>query len=226
MPLIRGHHSFDDHYAQIPNAWLRDKNLSLDTIGLLAQLMSHTPGWRISQESLAKANGVGRDAIRRMIRELVTAGYLSVSEKQVHNDKGYLAGFTYTTKDPEQPSQVEPLLVEPTKADTAHKKTNNQEQQLKENKTKNIYSDDFELFWQKYPRHEGSKAKASKAYEFAVGGNGTTTLFHALEVWLRHPSKQDKTYWPYAERWLRDLRFNDELPSVQGESSRNIVGDF
>jgi predicted transcriptional regulator len=230
MPLIRGQHSFDGRYAQIPNFMLRDKKLSLDTIGLLAQLMSHSPGWRVSQESLAKANNVGRDSIRRMIRELVEAGYLSVSEKQVHNEKGYLAGYVYTTKDPDgmtqEPLLVEPLSAEPTKADTAHKKTNNQENNLKENKTKNIYSEDFELFWQKYPRHEGSKVKASKAYEFAVGGNGTTTLFHALEIWLRHPSKQDKTYWPYAERWLRDLRFNDELPPVQGESSRKIVGDF
>lgn len=229
MPLIRGQHSFDGRYAQIPNFMLRDKKLSLDTIGLLAQLMSHSPGWRISQESLAKANGVGRDSIRRMIRELVDAGYLSVSEKQVHNEKGYLAGYTYTTKDPDdmaqEPSLVEPLLVEPTKANQAHKNTKNQENNIKENKTKNIYSEDFELFWQKYPRHEGSKAKAAKAYEFAVGGNGTTVLFHALDVWLRHPSKADRAYWPYAERWLRDLRFNDELPVPNG-TSRKIVGDF
>ena len=140
MPLIRGHHSFDDQYAQIPNAWLRDRNLSLDTIGLLAQLISHTPGWRISQESLAKANNVGRDSIRRMIRELVDAGYLAVSEKQVHNEKGYLAGFTYTTKDPEpsqvEPSLVQPLSAEPMKANKAHKNTNNQEQQVKENNKK------------------------------------------------------------------------------------------
>ena len=137
MPLIRGHHSFDDQYAQIPNSWLRDKNLSLDTIGLLAQLMSHSPGWRVSQESLAKANNVGRDSIRRMIRELVEAGYLSVSEKQVHNEQGYLAGFVYTTKDPE-PSQAAPLLAEPTKADTAHKNTKKQEDQVKEQHIKDI----------------------------------------------------------------------------------------
>lgn len=227
MPLIRGQHSFDGRYAQIPNFMLRDKNLSLDTIGLLAQLMSHSPGWRVSQESLAKANNVGRDSIRRMIRELVAAGYLSVSEKQVHNEKGYLAGYTYTTKDPDtvtqQPSLVEPLSAEPTKAEQAHKNTNNLENNLKENKLKNIYSDDFEKFWKLFPRHEGSKMKAAKAYELAVAVNSTSTLFAALESWLRHPLKQDKTYWPYAERWLRDQRFNDELP---GSSARRIDGDF
>ena len=56
--------------------------------------------------------------------------------------------------------------------------------------------------------------------------HSTTVLFGALELWLRHPLKQDRTYWPYAERWLRDLRFNDELPAVPGQASRKIVGDF
>lgn len=233
MPLIRGQHSFDGRYAQIPNFMLRDKKLSLDTIGLLAQLMSHSPGWRVSQESLAKANNVGRDSIRRMIRELVEAGYLSVSEKQVHNEKGYLAGYTYTTKDPndmtQEPMLVEPLLAEPTKADTAHKNTKDQENNLKENKTKNTYSDDFETFWKKYPRHEGSKVKAAKAFEFAVGGNSTTFLFGSLEIWLKHPSKQDITYWPYAERWLRDRRFEDELLTEKKPTETvkpKILGDW
>jgi hypothetical protein len=76
MPLIRGHHSFDDHFTQIPNDWLRDKTISLGAKGLLAQLLSHAPGWRISQESLARDNGVGRDAIRTLINELLEAGYL------------------------------------------------------------------------------------------------------------------------------------------------------
>ena len=35
MPLIRGYHSFDDHFTQIPNSWLRDTRLSLKAIGLL-----------------------------------------------------------------------------------------------------------------------------------------------------------------------------------------------
>jgi len=64
MPLVRGRHSFDDQFTQIPNAWLRDNRLSLQARGLLAQLMSHAPGWNITQESLAKANNIGRDAMR------------------------------------------------------------------------------------------------------------------------------------------------------------------
>lgn len=219
MPLIRGHHSFDDQYAQIPNSWLRDKNLSLDTIGLLAQLMSHSPGWRISQESLAKANNVGRDSIRRMIRELVEAGYLSVSEKQVHNEKGYLAGFTYTTKDP-KPSQAEPLLVEPTKADKAHKNTNNQEQQVKEQHIKDIgkkpklldeswLPDDrlVEMFRTKWPLlNMSEQTEAFKLHHMAKGSKMADWGL-AYQKWMNQ-----------AQKWAAEKQ-----PAA---SSRKIVGDF
>lgn len=141
MPLIRGHHAFDGQFTQIPNAWLRDSRLSLGTRGLLAQLLSHAPGWRVSQENLAMANGVSRDTIRRMIGELVAAGYLSVSEKQSHNELGHLTGFTYTTKDPEamtqKPSLAEPTKAEPAKVNQAHKKNISKEDNLEEEQRKN-----------------------------------------------------------------------------------------
>jgi len=120
MPLIRGHQSFDDHFTQIPNAWLRDTRLSLAAKGLIAQLMSHKPGWQISITNLAMANGVGKDAMRTILNELLDAGYLSRSEKRERNAKGFLGGYVYTTKDPEPfdtaadcPRLDEPTLDEP-----------------------------------------------------------------------------------------------------------------
>lgn len=127
MALIRGHHSFDDHFTQIPNDWLRDQRLSLGAIGLLAQLLSHSPGWKITQENLARANNVGRDAIRTLINELVTNGYLLKSEKRERNSSGQLAGYNYVTTDPVlgEPTLAEPTQAEPTLADPTHKKTIN-----------------------------------------------------------------------------------------------------
>jgi predicted transcriptional regulator len=224
MPLIRGQHSFDGRYAQIPNFMLRDKKLSLDTIGLLAQLMSHSPGWRVSQESLAKANNVGRDSIRRMIRELVEAGYLSVSEKQVHNEKGYLAGYTYTTKDPDavtqEPSLVEPLLAEPTKADKAHKNTNNQEDNVKENNNLGKSSkpqllneswlpDDrlIGMFVTKWPLlNMSEQTEAFKLHHMAKGSKMADWGL-AYQKWMNQ-----------AQKWAADKQPKDQV--------RKIVGDF
>ena len=125
MALIRGHLPFEDDFTQIPNAWLRDNRLSLGSIGLLAQLLSHRPGWKITQENLAKANNVGRDAVRTMINELVDSGYLKRSEKRQRNSAGHLAGYDYVTCDPmlDEPTLAEPTLAEPTQVDPTHKKT-------------------------------------------------------------------------------------------------------
>jgi hypothetical protein len=125
MALIRGHLPFEDDFTQIPNSWLRDNRLSLGSIGLLAQLLSHRPGWKITQDNLAKANNVGRDAVRTMINELVISGYLKKSEKRQRNSAGQLAGYDYVTCDPmlDEPTLAEPTLGEPTQADPTHKKT-------------------------------------------------------------------------------------------------------
>jgi hypothetical protein len=101
MPLIRGHHDFDEQFAQIPNTWLRDEKLSLEARGMLALIMSHRPGWRLSIKSLALQNSIGRNKVKRIIDELLAEGYLQRSKKQEHDENGHLIGFTYTTKDPE-----------------------------------------------------------------------------------------------------------------------------
>lgn len=125
MALIRGNHTFDENFTQIPNEYLRDKRLSLAAIGLLGQLLSHRPGWEITQENLAKANNVGRDAIRTLINQLVDAGYLRRSDKRQRNSAGQLAGYDYVTCDPMlgEPTLAEPTLAEPTLVHPLHKKT-------------------------------------------------------------------------------------------------------
>jgi hypothetical protein len=102
MPLIRGHHTFDDHFTQIPNDWVRDSRLSLKAIGLLTQLMSHRPGWNMSISSLARFNKTGVRTIKSAVQELELNGYLVRSEKQEHNPDGTFADYLWTTADPLQ----------------------------------------------------------------------------------------------------------------------------
>jgi DNA-binding MarR family transcriptional regulator len=229
MPVIRGHHNFDDKYAQIPNHFLRDSRLSLKAIGLLAQLMSHSPGWNVSIRTLALSNKVSRDQITSAMKELEKLGYIKRSQQR---DGTRFAEAVYTTRDPfteaelaaaelsaaELPSTEKSATEKPTTKNTISK-----EQQSKEKHIKNEYDDSFELFWKSYPRKE-NKPKAAK--EFAKLSADNDLLMKQLAVWLVHPVKADRGYWPHAERWLRDRRFADELPPLQGESSRKIVNDF
>lgn len=213
MPLIRGHHSFDDHFTQIPNDWLRDKTISLGAKGLLAQLLSHAPGWSISQESLGRDNGIGRDAIRTLINELLDAGYLTRSEERQRTEKGYLGGYTYTTQDPtrDNPTQDNPLL----------KKTITKNTNIKNNER--IYSDsEFESFWDYYPK-KVDKGAALRAFKKAVRTHDVSeiiqgAIYYAADINL--PEKQfvkNPATWLNAEAWN-----NGPLPNRKTTDSKAL----
>jgi hypothetical protein len=201
MPLIRGNHSFDDHFTQIPNAWLRDPNLSLGAKGLLAQLLSHAPGWEISQESIARANRMGKGAIRTLIGELLGAGYLNRSESRTRLDKGYLGGYTYTTQDPTHPMSSFPTLDEPTLDEPPHKNNNIKEQQIKEINPQTQFEDEFEKFWNLYPR-KTEKIDAKKAFIKAVNAHGLDAILSGVVQLAADPNLPQKQFIPYPASWL------------------------
>jgi len=82
-----------DHYTMIPNEWLRDNRLTYSARGLLADLMSNKPGWTVTLESLAKNGPHGLSAIRRMVGELETVGYLK--RARTHDDAGRFGESDY-----------------------------------------------------------------------------------------------------------------------------------
>jgi biotin operon repressor len=216
MPLIRGHHSFDDHFTQIPNDWLRDKKISLGAKGLLAQLLSHAPGWRISQESLARDNGIGRDAIRTLINELLEAGYLMRSEDRERNEKGYLGGYTYTTQDPTQdnPTQDNPL----------HKNNIIKKNNLKNNER--IYSDSqeiqFELFWKHYPK-KVDKGAAIRAFRKAAKTQDLAQVIEGAKRYAEDPNLPDKQFIKNPATWLNAESWNNgPLPKRKTTDSKAL----
>jgi hypothetical protein len=205
MPLVRGHHAFDDHFTQVPNAWLRDPNLSLGAKGLLAQLLSHAPGWQVSQESLAKANKTGKDAIRTLIGELLSAGYLDRSTDRTRTEKGYLGGYVYTTQDPS--TSDFPTLDYPTLDNPPHKNNNIKEEQLKE-----IYPQvdlgerfadyHFKRFWELYPK-KVEKIDARKAFGKALEEYDAKDVLDGAERLANDPNLPPKQFIPYPASWLR-----------------------
>jgi hypothetical protein len=195
MPLIRGHHSFDDHFTQIPNDWVRDSRLTLKAIGLLTQLMSHRPGWNMSISSLARFNKTGVDTIKSAVKELELYGYLKRSEKQEHNEDGTFADYLWTTADPFQnPDTVKPVSG---KQDT--KNTITKEQQPIKNKQENTDTG-FDKFWELYPK-KIAKADALKAWNKVIK---TKTADELLKVTKAYAESKlpDITYIPYPASWL------------------------
>lgn len=65
-----------DHFTMIPNRWARDHTLPWAARGLLAWLMSHAQGYKITEELICASGPSSRDAVRTMIQALEKAGYL------------------------------------------------------------------------------------------------------------------------------------------------------
>jgi hypothetical protein len=217
MPLIRGHHSFDDHFTQIPNAWLRDTRLTLKAIGLLAQIMSHTPGWNMSIRALARANGTGIDTIKTAILELEKHGYLLRSEKQKQNDDGTFADYEFTTQDPFQ----NPVTGKSRHGETAHKEEQIiKEEQVTKNKQENTIESLFDEFWVSYPR-KLDKAKAFRAFKSALKRAKFEDILAGVIAYRNDP-KRDPDFTKYPATWLNSDAWENAatLPEVKADIER------
>lgn len=207
MPLIRGHHAFDDHFTQIPNDWVRDDRLSLEARGLLAQIMSHRPGWNLSVRSIAAQNGIGKQKVRRIIEELMSYEYLERSEKQGKDEKGRMTSYDYITRDPaprtgEPRTGKPPTGIGPTK-NTIQKNTNQIEEQSKELVIA------FNEFWDVYPRKLG-KGEAKRAFEKAVKKHGADVVMEGVRCLAADPNLPDPQFIPRAATWLNGERWGDD----------------
>ena len=208
MALIRSRHNFDDHFTQIPNAWLRDQRLSFKAIGLLAQIMSHNPGWVMSIESLAKYNGVGKDQVRSAIKELEEAGYLVRTQTRTKTQQ--FAETEWRTFDPTEPVTEKPMAENPMTANPTPKKNNLKEEQIKETL---VHPDAlFDEWWKIYPRKQ-SKASAKRAFKGALKKCEYEILFASAQRYAKDPNRVDQ-YTKMAATWLANECWGDDpLPA-------------
>jgi hypothetical protein len=219
MPLIRGHHAFDDHFARIPNDWLRDDRLSLEARGLLAQIMSHKPGWNLSIRSISAQNRIGKEKVRRIIEELMKYEYLERSEKQGKDEKGRMTSYDYITRDP-LPRTAEPRTEKPHTADRPIKKTKPKEEQTKQ---KNIDIElEFNQFWAVYPKKQ-DKALAKRSFEKAITRASLEDIIAGAEQYRDDPNR-DPLFTKNPSTWLNaDAWENDPLPAMVARKPRKLT---
>jgi DNA-binding MarR family transcriptional regulator len=83
--IFRG--DLKSNFAVLPNAMFEDDRLSLEARGAMGYILSRPLKWNIRIAHLAKTLNAGRDKLRRIIRELIAAGY--IQRKQARNGKFY-----------------------------------------------------------------------------------------------------------------------------------------
>jgi hypothetical protein len=208
VPLIRGHHSFDDHFTQIPNDWLRDNRLTFKARGILSMIMSHSQGWSLSINSIAATNQEGKDAIRSAIKELEDFGYLLRTQI---NEGGKFGEAVWVTQDPaDLPMTDNPTTENPTT------KNNN----IKEEQVKNNTQELFDEFWTAYPR-KLDKAKAFRAFKSALKRAKFEDILAGVIAYRNDP-KRDPDFTKYPATWLNSDAWENAatLPEVRADIER------
>ena len=90
--------------------------------------------------------------------------------------------------------------------------------------SKKEFSDDFILFWNKYPAKRGSKKKSQEQYKLARKKTDGDTILIGLENYNKYliETNTDEKYIKHCERWLRDEGYNDDyvIPEKLNETQK------
>ena len=194
MPIIRGHHTFDEQFTQIPNDWVRDTRLSFKARGLLALVMSHSKGWSLSVNMIADQNQEGKDAIRSAINELEKFGYLTRSQV---NEAGRFGEAVWMTHEPFAGPRADLPSAGFPSSDNPTPKNNN----LKEEQVKNNIDDLFIEFWNAYPR-KLDKAAAFRAFKSALKRSKFEDILAGVIAYRNDPAR-NPDFTKYPATWLK-----------------------
>lgn len=129
------------------------------------------------------------------------------------------------------------LAVSPQNLKTDRFETSKPKQNLSENENENInennididnnlYFQQFNIFWEKYPK----KVDKQEAIKVFLRLKPTAELFKqimdAVEIHKRCKQWRDKQYIPYPSVWLRNKRWEDEIPLSEQNASSFDVDDL
>ena len=217
---------------EIMNAvWRESKSSGRQKLVLLAiaDHQGEIGAWP-SIDTLATMVNASPRSVQRDIQELVALGELEVHVQAAPSRGQYKSNLYWVklsgvTNNASGVTDLTSGVTESASGVTPVGVLNLKEPLQKPNRNTHTHKEDFELFWKQYPRKE-AKPKAAKEFARLANELGADYLMQQLLIWLSHPAKTDRQYWPYAERWLRDRRFDDELPSNGGLDKSKIAGWF
>ena len=109
MPILRRKVTSD--FTNVDNKIIRDKRLSIDSLGMIVYLISLPHDWIVRPSQLSDRFECGRDRIRRIINDLVGLGYIQKVQERDHQTGAWKA-VEYVVTD----SPVDPLTEKPSPA--------------------------------------------------------------------------------------------------------------
>lgn len=213
----------ESDYVQIPNTLAQHRGLSFFARGMLVYILSKPADWVVQEKDLMNEGNCGRDRVRKAVKELLEAGYLTRYTKRA---VGRFSGVEYVAHQrsqpsPEKPSTEKPTPVKPThtKERSIHKKEYTKDStgmDLEIDKTENgmsemideLDADDFGMWWAAYPRQVNEK-NARTAYYAASKKVDRATLLRAAEGYAKEVRGRAKEYITLPARFLTDEMWQD-----------------
>lgn len=224
-------------YTVMANHHLRDERLSLKAKGLLSLILSLPDDWDISIQGLATIVSDGIASVRSGIGELMEAGY--IQRELGHAEGGTFAGYVYTIHEtPTAAPSCENRTTAPscsfptTENPTTENRTQSSKDKLstippivphegdgeppkrKRRATKSAPDyrpDKFARFWAAYPRGEDKQGAIAAWDELKPDDETMLAMSRALVRQKASEEWQRGIGIPYAVRWLRRRRWEDEI---------------
>lgn len=214
-------------FTTLYNSALQDERLSLKTIGLFAIMQSFPENWEYSVSGLSARARVGRDTVRKCLKELENAGYLV--REQTHQEDGKFGGAVYTLRaqsikaaaaeegaEPDTPLTEKPTTVKPMTGNRPQVNKHLSKETRKKHPIapQGAKSTDclFERFWESYPRKENRAAALRAWKKLSPDLELCYTMAAALE-WQRETEQWTQDggqFIPSPASWLRGRRWEDE----------------
>lgn len=197
--------SFDGNFTTIPNHWIRNTGLSVKANFLLIYLLTHEIGYNITYGQIEREIDLGETAIRNAMEELKQAGWLRT--ERTTDKRGYNAGLAWFLTEPDlaNPDLANPDLANP----TLEKRGTLENNLIKKTTNQEIYTSDFENFYNVYPRKVGKQA-ALKAFAKALTIASVDDILAGALRYGNDPNLPvDENFIPHPATWLNGGRWED-----------------
>lgn len=171
-------------YTSVPNSVMADTRLSIEARGLIALLMTFKEGWVFRVSHIQKQCGVGREKYYRMINELKSAGYISITKTKGKSGKFEGADWEIFDHPEDQPCAGNPTSVEPYYGKPDHIRETNS---VRETKDKNPHTPKGDELFSSAEMGEGEKIIASAEKHIAESFEEWWG-----DIWPAHPRKAGK----------------------------------
>jgi biotin operon repressor len=217
MSIIRSPR-LESNFSVISNSVIRDSRLSYRARGVLLEILSRPDNWRVSGDSLARSGKEGRDAILTALKELRDCGYIRTVTNRLPNGTFETINYVYDSPQdvvpsPENPTTASVEAPRPEKPTPGKPQLDNQGS-LEELSKKNLdTNNEFEIFWNIYPRKVAKKA-AEVAFAKAAKHTPVAVILTGAGRYARDPNRAE-AYTAHPATWLNGHRWLDDALPVR-----------